>query len=289
MNAHTDLIRRKVIIDFDDDIPKHWFDGDAFMTRYFDAFSLAFPELERFMIEVVREISKGLPKDSPVRQEAKDFSFQEAQHSIVHDKYNEQIHKQGVAAPKMHRFLSWSIKWMNKHLSLKSRIAVGSGIEHFTSLMAEHFIASGLFDSAHPKMRALWEWHSLEELEHKHVLFDVYKNSGGGYLRRSIIFVGGVFYANYLAINYAKELMESEGIKTGRFFFFKALKRLFNKKDGVLKSLRRPTFEYFKPSFHPNHIESPAVMTEWAKAYEDSNDALAASLYINNVYKKVVA
>lgn len=287
--SDTGLVKRTVVIDFDDNIPAHWFDGDVFLTRYFDSFSLAFPALERFMIEVVRDITKDLPKESIVKKEAKDFIFQEAQHSIVHDKYNERIRAQGVKAPKMERFLTWSIGWMSKNLGLKSRVAVGAGIEHFTSLMAEHYIASGLFDNADPKMRALWEWHSLEELEHKHVLFDIYKGAGGGYARRSLIFVASIVYANYLGIQYAKELMESEGIKTGRWFFFKSLHRLFNKKDGVLKSLRGPVFHYFKPSFHPNQIQVPDVMHHWAEAYEDTKDALTASLHVNNKHKQELA
>jgi len=287
--SDTGLVKRKVVIDFDNDIPAHWFGGDAFMSRYFDSFSLAFPALERFMIDVVRDITKDLPKDDPVKKEAKDFIFQEAQHSIVHDHYNQQVLKSGVQAPKMARFLHWSIALMNKHLSLKSRVAVGAGIEHFTSLMAEHFIASGMFSTAHPKIRALWEWHSLEELEHKSVLFDVYKNGAkGGYFRRAVIFVAGVFYVNYLSINYAKELMESEGEQTGRFFFFKSLRRLFGR-HGVLKSLRAPTFHYFKPGFHPTDIKAPEIMHHWAEAYENTNDALAASLHVNNKYKPALA
>lgn len=289
MNQVNELKKRKVVIDFDENIPAHWFDGDAFLSRYFDSFSLAFPDLERFMIEVVREVTADLPAEDPVKKEAKIFIYQEAQHSIVHDHYNKMALASGVSAPKMDRFLKWSINWMNKNLSLKSRVAVGAGIEHFTSLMAEHFIASGLFSPAHPKMRALWEWHSLEELEHKCVLFDVYKEGcKGSYLQRAIIFVGGVFYANYLSINYAKELLESEGVKTERFFFFKSLRRLFGK-NGVLRSLVRPVFYYFKPSFHPNDIAEPELLKHWAKAYDESEDALTASNYINDKYYSLKA
>jgi len=278
-------VKRKVAIEFDASIPRHWFNNDAFLSRYFDSFSMAFPVLERFMIEVVREVTASLDDEDPVKQEAKAFIFQEAQHSIVHDRYNQLILAQGAKAPKMDRFLNWSVQWMNSHLSLKSRVAVGAGIEHFTSLMADHFIASGLFAPAHPKMRALWEWHALEELEHKNVLFDVYKNGcKGGYFRRTVIFVCGVFYANYLSINYAKELLESEGAPTGRFFFSKSLRRLFGKR-GVLRSMVGPIFYYFKPGFHPDTIAEPPLMKHWAQAYEQTQDALSASLYINAHYR----
>ncbi len=39
----------------DGDIPRHWFGGDAFKTRFFDAMSLLFPEGEKFFIQCVRD------------------------------------------------------------------------------------------------------------------------------------------------------------------------------------------------------------------------------------------
>ena len=43
-------------IDFglDGDIPKYWFGGDVFRTRFFDALSTVFPEGEKFFIHCVR-------------------------------------------------------------------------------------------------------------------------------------------------------------------------------------------------------------------------------------------
>ena len=44
-------------------------------------------------------------------------------------------------------------------------------------------------DPMDPSVRSLWLWHALEESEHKAVAFDVYKATGGGYLRRVAIMI----------------------------------------------------------------------------------------------------
>ena len=52
---HAIVPREKLDFDLDGDIPKYWFGGDAFKTRFFDAMSTIFPEGERYFISCVRD------------------------------------------------------------------------------------------------------------------------------------------------------------------------------------------------------------------------------------------
>lgn len=56
LRADAPMVVRDVL-DFglDHTVPRHWFGGDAFRSRFFDAMSCLFPEGERFFIACVRD------------------------------------------------------------------------------------------------------------------------------------------------------------------------------------------------------------------------------------------
>src|SRR5690606_30799034 len=90
---HQIVPREKLDFGLDGDIPKYWFGGDAFKSRYFDALSTIFPEGERFFIECVRDY-RHMATDPQLQQEIKDFIRQEGQHGIVHNQYNQRLKAQ---------------------------------------------------------------------------------------------------------------------------------------------------------------------------------------------------
>src|SRR3546814_18511591 len=47
--------------------------------------------------------------------------------------------------------------------------------EHMTALMAHGFFANGMFAHADPRVRAMYAWHAVAEIEHKAVAYDVMK------------------------------------------------------------------------------------------------------------------
>ena len=280
MSQKEPIQKRKVSIDFDEQIDRHWLNGDAILSRYFDSFSIAFPEAERMMIDTVRDMGSEL-SDETLKSEAKAFIFQEAQHSLVHANYNQYIRKQGVDLNPLEAFISRWLRWARMNMSLKTRCGMGAGIEHFTTLIAEHFIASGVLQKGDPKMRALWEWHALEELEHRSVLFDVYtKGASGGYIRRILIFIVGLVFVHHMSMKCTYAMLQADGYTKNWSLRFKVWKSLFGR-QGILRPLARPFLHYFKPSYHPTQVPVPQIMHDWAKAYNEKGDALEASLYVH--------
>src|SRR3546814_3208818 len=58
--------------------------------------------------------------------------------------------------------------------------------EHMTALMAHGFFANGMFAHADPRVRAMYAWHAVEEIEHKAVAYDVLKKvARANYFTRS--------------------------------------------------------------------------------------------------------
>ena len=61
-----------------------------------------------------------------------------------------------------------------EYLNLASTMA----LEHYTAMMASEFLANPQhFKDADPEVRAMWEWHSIEEIEHKGVAFDTWNHA----------------------------------------------------------------------------------------------------------------
>lgn len=76
----TDLVVRRLLIDMEAPILRHWCAGDAFRTALFNALSMSFPVGEQFFIDSVRNGFKALPSDRQerFRTEVQGFIGQEA-------------------------------------------------------------------------------------------------------------------------------------------------------------------------------------------------------------------
>jgi uncharacterized protein len=94
----TDLVVRRLLVDMEAPIARHWCDGDAFRTALFNALSMSFPVGEQFFIDAVRNGLKALPdeKQQRFRVEAQGFIGQEATHRRLHALYNAQLEKLGL-------------------------------------------------------------------------------------------------------------------------------------------------------------------------------------------------
>ena len=160
------------------EVPRFWFDNDPFRTRMFDALSLTFPVGERYFIQSVRALRDKIT-DPDLQQRVTDFIRQEAQHGIAHDKMNEEMLHQGMPVDQFVKFMGAHFEHILKHRSKQYNIAMTAAAEHLTALMAETFYSKQeTLAEVHPFVRALFAWHSIEEMEHRDVAFDVMKEVG---------------------------------------------------------------------------------------------------------------
>src|SRR5215218_2920217 len=94
----TDLVVRRLLVDMEQPIERHWCAGDAFRTALFNALSMSFPIGEQFFIDSVRDGFKALPphKQEQFRAEVQGFVGQEATHRRLHSLYNAHLDKHGL-------------------------------------------------------------------------------------------------------------------------------------------------------------------------------------------------
>lgn len=270
--------RRGPDFGLDGDIPRHWFGGDAFKTRFFDAMSLLFPEGEKFFIQCVRDYRDQI-SDPALQAQVRDFTYQEGQHGMVHSAYNKRIAQQGVAVDAIIDQEKRILAWLRRKLPASYTIAHTAAVEHMTAIMAHSFMNSAeVFETADERMRALYVWHGVEEIEHKGVAFDVMqKVAGVGYLVRSLalLYVSLVFPLHTFLI--MGHMFRVDGVKNRFRLWARGLWWLYGPR-GIMTRLAPHYLAYYKPGFHPWNEGQMETYARWRGVFDGSGgDAIAAA------------
>ena len=137
----TDLVVRRLLIDLESPVQRHWCGGDAFRSAFFGALSMSFPIGEQFFIDSVRAGLKALPSEQQARfkDEAQGFIGQEATHRRIHALFNEQIQQHGLVndwEPRARKRLA-----LITSLDPRHGLAITAANEHFTALFAEWMLS----------------------------------------------------------------------------------------------------------------------------------------------------
>jgi len=278
---HPIIPREKLQFGLDGDIPKYWFGGDPFKTRFWDALSIIFPPGEKFFMTCVRDFRDQV-SDPKLLQEIKDFNKQEAQHGIVHRQDNERIRKQGIDTDTLSAWVdnfqtNRYRKWYNRSYT----VAVTAAPEPFTSIIAHSmFDKRDLLKEADPRVRAMYAWHAIEEVEHKGVAYDVMVDVAKvGYFKRvlalvdaTIMFPATIFYVQ-------RKMLIQDG-----FGFFQRVKLMAGglwwlfKPNGLLQPMAKAYWTYYRVGFHPWQEAEQRGYAEWLAAFNGNHgDPVKAS------------
>jgi predicted metal-dependent hydrolase len=164
---------RPAAVRFDTPVPRHWFGGSLWTTHVINGVNLLFPAGERFFIRSVAHYAPQI-RDPDLAQAVRGFIGQEAQHALAHERFFTVLAGQGYAIqPFLRRYEHLAFGLIEPRTKPHLRLATVAACEHFTALLAEEALTRPALDAAHPEVRALLRWHAAEELEHKHVAFDV--------------------------------------------------------------------------------------------------------------------
>ena len=282
MNAYlqhqVDPVVRKNL-DFKlDQIPRFWFGGDPFRTRMFDALSLTFPVGERYFIQSVRALRDRITDDE-LQQKVTDFIQQEAQHGISHDKMNKILIDQGMPIEKYIRQVNQRFKHALKRYPDTFNIAITASCEHLTALMATTFFSEkSTMQGAHPFVRALFAWHSIEEMEHRDVAFDVMVDvarTPNTVRYTALILVTMMMFG--FTMQRTNGLLKHDGFtRVERIKMFgHGLKWLIGKK-GILTAKKPEYLDWFRPNFHPNQHPVIQQYQVWIDALANTQDPIHA-------------
>jgi uncharacterized protein len=261
-------IVRNLRFDIDESVPQYWLSGRRSVSIFLDNLSVFFPAGERFFVKAVRA-HQAFVKSDELAREVRAFCGQEGVHGREHERYNEMLRRH-YPIEAMEKRVQAILARVSTRAPDLGQLGVTCALEHFTALLGGMLLRDPrLLEGAHPAMLALWRWHAAEENEHKTVAYDVYAAAGGRYGMRIWTMIGAtvIFWAK--VIEQQARMMNASGIAFS-IEEWTALGRYLFVEPGGMLPLFRLYFEYFRPDFHPSHIDSSELLDRWRAEYESS-------------------
>lgn len=252
--------------------PRRWWAGDAFGTAWHNALSATFPRGEAFFIELVKAHRDGA--DPRLTEEIRAFVKQEINHTREHVAFNRLAEDHGYDIKAIDARVAEMLallKGRPAYLNLASTMA----LEHYTAMMAAEFLGNPAhFKDADPEVRAMWEWHALEEIEHKGVAYDTWNHAtrdwtaARRYKVRCLMML--IITTRFFKHRWEDtlELLAQDGI-TGwkaKWGLFKYL----TVSPGVVRRIFPAWLAYFKPGFHPWDHDDRALINKHEGEFEDA-------------------
>lgn len=253
-----DLVVRRLLVDMEAPIERHWCAGDAFRTALFDALSMSFPVGEQFFIDSVRGGFRAVPPEQQekFKVEVQGFIGQEATHRRLHSLYNAHLDKLGLVNDWEPRARA-RLKQM-EGANIRHWLALTAANEHFTAILADFMLQNpDLLGDRDPRLKTLWLWHSAEESEHKSTAFDLYQALGGNdawritwFRRVTMIFLADTLRQTVNNLRRDGTLWKWSTWKSGASYLFG--------RRGLVRLTYKPWREYLRPDFHPTQQDSSA-------------------------------
>jgi predicted metal-dependent hydrolase len=227
-----------------------WLDNDPFKTAFFNSLSLGFPIGEKSFIDSVRPFFDEIP-DPQLKKEMRIFFGQEGMHRREHNKYNTLLcTARGYNAERIDAQWQRRIEQINAFDNKVKSLAATVAAEHFTAIFAENILRGWQMENVPNDMKALWQWHASEEIEHKSVAFDVFTYAGGSLVMRKKLMIQFTLHYVYdltrviiMLLHHDKQLWKWRTLKSAAKFIFG--------KNGFLRKHWVLYVDFFRKDFHP--------------------------------------
>ena len=250
--------------------PRRWWAGEPFGTAWHNALSATFPRGEAFFIEAVKAHREGA--DPQLAEEIRAFVKQEINHTREHIAFNRLAEDHGYDIKAIDQRVAEMLA-LTKDRPVIVNLAATMALEHYTAMMAAEFLANPQhFKDADPEVRKMWEWHSIEEIEHKGVAFDTYLHATKDWTKwrrwklRSLMMLIVTFNFFKNRCHDTLELLAQDGI-TGwkaKWGLFKYLTIT----PGVVRRILPAWLAYFKPGFHPWDHDDRALIGKYEGEFQ---------------------
>ena len=187
---------RKVHFDWNT-APLHWIPGDPYGSHVVTSLNLFLPVAERWFSKLLSDVLEHV-RDEHLREEIIGFIGQEAVHAKTHDQVLvEYLSRHGIDPAPFYRQLEWVAALYDQRVSNaapgRRRKVLASGThalcaaEHYTGVLG-HWALNNSWDDmdVDPTLCDLYRWHAAEEVEHRHVSYNVAKYFGMDYVAQAV-------------------------------------------------------------------------------------------------------
>ncbi len=253
MNVQVNPVRRNLKFALPPEKALTWNRDGLHITQFFNTLSIFFPAGERFFIQSVRNFREDIEGDQ-LKEQISAFIGQEGFHTREHEAYNEALKAAGMPIETLDTIVVGILE-IAKRFPRGYQLAFTVALEHLTAVLGDMLLCNEkLLDGADEHYAAIWNWHALEETEHKAVCYDAYEQVVGtgpvAYAMRTSAFViaNAVFWSVVLPF-YITMLSRSGGIASPKGWF--RITNLLAGKPGIMRRKVPDWLDYFRPGFHP--------------------------------------
>lgn len=260
--ADLTITSRKLSVDRGTATPRWWHGGDPIATAFYNALSATFPQGEMFFIEAVRRYREQT--DPQLQEQIAAFVQQEALHAREHVAFNRLIKDGGYEMAAMDAYTRHRLEIARARHPI-GQLAMTVALEHFTASMAHHLLRDAdPMPGAPPDVVKLWQWHALEEIEHKSVAFDTYlaatKNLSA--LRRWTIRCQVMLLVSFLfwrsIFRHMADFLRQDRLHTPGSWLRVA--KFLLVKPGLARRILLPYLSFYRPGFHPWQHDDRALI-----------------------------
>ena len=242
-----------------------WMGGDPVATAVFNALSLTFPEGERLFMDAVRHYRGQLT--GKLAADAQAFIAQEAIHTREHVGLNAGLDRDHYPLAAIEAEMKGRLEFLRSRGPM-AMLGVTIALEHFTAMMADLFLDNpALWAGTRPEIVRLWQWHAMEETEHKGVAFDVFLEATKDWtpkqrfaLRRRVMILSTFFFTRNITA-YASRLLVADGMNP-LVARARVLNYLFGK-PGLFRKSWRAYGDWYRADFHPWNHDNRGKLEQW--------------------------
>ncbi len=253
MNASIQPIRRNLKFVLPEDLVLTWHPEGMHVTQFFNTLSIFFPAGERFFIQSVRNFRAQLT-DAALNEQISAFIGQEGFHTREHEAYNAALKKAGMPIEALDKIVVELLQAVQKTPDA-FQLAATVALEHLTAVLGDMLLSNEfLLKDAEAHYAAIWNWHALEETEHKAVCFDAYTQVVGTGVRAYSLRVTAFVIANTLFWSLLLPFYMTMLKRSGSLFKLQGWRRLGQiliGRPGVMRRVFPDWLDFFRPGFHP--------------------------------------
>jgi len=247
-----------------------------------NSLSSVFPIGERFFVRSVMHYAESLKDDPKLAAEVRAFTAQEVLHNREHERHIEMLVEQGYPGVLIrNRIIESVFRWFNKRQPVTS-LAATAALEHLTATLSRIVLTDDrVVHGMDPRMHSLWQWHALEETEHKSVAYDVLMRVSTSYWLRVYVLVVNTLGLTLGTIERTLYMLW----KDGELFKFKTWRdgwrALFAKgrpktsrrgyqPRGVMRDIAPYYFAWYRRDFHPSQLDDTQIIAEYQQYFADA-------------------
>jgi predicted metal-dependent hydrolase len=285
---------RRIQFGHENTMERHWFRGNPFMTHFMNSLHSVFPAGERYFVRSVKWFDKQI-QNPGLKERVKAFIGQEIQHGMQHDKFLKTLDAMGLQGTLFedwyarnayandeqpsHESVWFGLleKIVGKEAQERIGLSITAALEHYTASIAETVLRNPDISEGMPDdMRQMFMWHAAEEIEHKSVAFDVFKDvAGGSYGERMIGFAfGSAYLLYYIGLGWGHYLRADKELS--RISLPQAMVESIPTYFKLVTETLKSVLPYVKPDFHPDDSDNNLLAQEFFRKSEKYIEAKSA-------------